>query len=60
VIVLALAASFGALVFAITRFGFRQDWRWALFAALAGFGSVLVLLVPVQAHMIKLDMPRPK
>ena len=59
-IVLALAALFGALVFAITRFGFRQDWRWALFAALVGFCLVLVLLVPVQTHVIKLDMPRPK
>jgi hypothetical protein len=60
VIVLVLAALFGALVFAVTRFGFRQDWRWALFAALVGFGLVLVYFVPIQTHMIKSDMPRPK
>ena len=59
-IVLALAALFGALVFAVTRFGFRQDWRWALFAGVVGFSLVLVLLVPAQTHMVKLDMPRPK
>lgn len=59
-IVVASAVLFGALAFAITRFGFRQDWRWALFAALVGFCLVLVLLVPVQTHMVKLDMPRAK
>jgi len=60
VIVLALAALFGALAFAITRFGFRQDWRWALFAALVGFCLVLVLFAPIQTHAVKLDLPRPK
>lgn len=59
-IVLAFAALFGALVFAITRFGFRQDWRWALFAAAVGFALVLFWLAPIQTHAIKLDMPRPK
>jgi hypothetical protein len=60
VIVLAFSALFGALVFAITRFGFRQDWRWALFASVVGFGLVLVFFTPIQTHAVKLDMPRSK
>ena len=59
-IVLALAALFGALVFAITRFGFRQDWRWALFAALVGFALVLFWFAPIQTHAVKLDLSKPK
>ena len=58
--VLALAALFGALVFAVTRFGFRQDWRWALFAALVGFSLMLVLFVPIQTREVRVEMPRPK
>jgi hypothetical protein len=56
-IVLAGALSFGVLAFALTRFVYKQDWRWAVFAGLVCACTVTALLVPIHTHADRLDMP---
>jgi len=56
-ILVAGALLFGIFGFAVTRFGYKQDWRWAVFAGLACASAVIVLLMPVTIHAVKIDMP---
>jgi hypothetical protein len=56
-ILVAGALLFGIFGFAVTRFGYKQDWRWAVFAGLACASAVIVLLAPVTTHAVKIDMP---
>ena len=56
-IVIAGALLFGVFGFAVTRFGYKQYWRWAVFAGITCVSAVLVLLLPIQTHAVKIDMP---
>jgi hypothetical protein len=56
-IAVAGAVLFGVFAFAVTRFGYKQDWRWAVFAGLFCASAVLALFLPIQTHAVKIVMP---